>query len=36
MYTDTMTKATLKRTTFNWDQLKGSVVRSCIIKVRLR
>jgi hypothetical protein len=32
MRTDTMTKATLKRTTFNWGWLTGSEVHSIIIK----
>jgi hypothetical protein len=31
--TDPMTKATLKRTTFNWGWLIGSEVQSIIIKV---
>jgi hypothetical protein len=31
--TDTMTKTTLIRTTFNWGWLTGSVVQSIIIKV---
>jgi hypothetical protein len=31
--TDTMTKATLIRTTFNWAWLTGSEVQSIIIKV---
>jgi hypothetical protein len=30
--TDTMTEATLKRTTFNWSWLTGSEVQSIIIK----
>jgi hypothetical protein len=31
-FLDTMTKATLIRTTFNWDWLTGSNVQSIIIK----
>jgi hypothetical protein len=31
--TDTMTKATLIRTTFNWNWLTGSEIQSIIIKV---
>jgi hypothetical protein len=32
--TDTMTKATLIRTTFNWGWLTGSEIQSIIIKAR--
>ena len=32
LLTDTMTKATLKRTIFNWGWLTGSEVQSIIIK----
>jgi hypothetical protein len=34
LWTDTMTKATLIRTTLNWNWLTGSEVQSIIIKVR--
>ena len=34
LWTDTMTKATLTRTTFHWSWLTGSEVQSSIIKVR--
>ena len=33
LWTDTTTKATLKRTTFNWGWLTGSEIQSSIIKV---
>jgi hypothetical protein len=32
LWTDTLTKATLIRTTFNWDWLTGSEIQSIIIK----